>query len=302
MDLKKFAILDGHALIFRGYYAIPPLYTEKGELVNAVFGFTTILLNILQKLRPDYLVVTFDMKGPTFRHDTDKTYKATRKETPDDLIPQVEIIHQVARTFQIPIFEQQGFEADDLIASLAQQLKFHPEIEISIISGDMDLTQLINQQIKLLTPLSGFNDIKTYNTQAVIEKYGIHPEQMIDYKAISGDKSDNINGIPGIGKKTATKLLQTYHSLDGIYENLDKIKGALHLKLSLGKEAAYHCQNLVKLIKNVPLEFNLTACETKDMPKDAIQKLFTELNFKRLFMKFEELYKHKKAEEQLAMF
>lgn len=300
---KTFVVIDGHALIFRGYYAMPPLHTEEGELVNAVFGFTTILLNMLQKIHPDYLAVTFDLQGPTFRHDSYDDYKATRAETPDDLLPQIPYIRDVVRAFRIPIFEQQGFEADDMIASLSDQLKAYPEIQMRIVSSDMDLTQLIEgTRVQMLCPLTGFNDVKIYDESAVQEKYGIRPEQIIDFKALVGDVSDNIRGVPGIGKKTAATLLQRYGSLEGIYTHLDEIKGALHDKLATGKESAFECQTLVRLVRDVPLTLDLKACETHEVSLPEIRELFNRLNFKRLLVKFEEMQNKWKQAQQESLF
>ncbi|MDP2625028.1 MAG: 5'-3' exonuclease H3TH domain-containing protein [Candidatus Peregrinibacteria bacterium] len=302
MNKKKFVIIDGHALIYRGYYAVPPLRTQKGELVNAVFGFTTVLLNMLQKVKPDYLAVAFDLKGPTFRHDAYDGYKATRSATPDDLLPQVPRVKQVARAFQIPIFEQEGFEADDMIATISTKLKAYSDIEYLIVTGDMDLTQLVSEQVKLLSPLSGFNNVKTYDVAAVIEKFGVRPDQMIDFKALMGDTSDNIIGVPGIGKVTATKLLQQYETLDGIYEHIEETKGAVKTKLEAGKEAAYQSQHLVQLIHDVELELDLEACHTHEVDGQQVRLLFGELEFRRLITKFDELHQGWQITQQPALF
>ena len=203
---KTFVIVDGHALIYRGYYALPPLTTQKGELVNAVFGFTSVLLNMLTKLKPEYLAVAFDLKGPTFRHEACEDYKATRSETPDDLISQVPRIKQIVGAFKAPIFEKAGFEADDMIATIAKKMPEHPDTNLLILTGDMDLTQLITDQVKVVAPISGFHEVKNYDTEAVIEKYGIRPDQMVDFKSLVGDTSDNISGVPGIGKKTGAGI------------------------------------------------------------------------------------------------
>ncbi len=302
MAQKKFVIIDGHALIYRGYYALPPLSTKKGELVNAVYGFTTILLNMLQKLRPDYLAVSFDLKGPTFRHEAYEDYKATRKETPDDLISQVPRIRQVVGAFQIPVFEKEGFEADDCIATLAKKIENYPEVDLLILTGDMDLTQLVNEQVKVLSPLTGFNEVKTYDADAVVEKYGVRPDQMVDYKALVGDTSDNILGVQGVGKKTAAKLLQEYETLEGIFEHLDEIKGALHDKLEFGEDVAMKSKELVQLRFDAPMDFDLEACTTHEVDGTQIRLLFGELEFSRLIQKFEDLQDMWQKENQTTLF
>jgi DNA polymerase-1 len=300
--MKKFVIIDGHALIYRGYYAIPQLRTTNGELVNAVYGFSTVLLSMLQKLRPDYLAVAFDLKGPTFRHEAYDGYKATRSETPDDLLPQVPRVRQVVEAFQIPVFQQPGFEADDLIGTLSKKIAAHPDVEFLIVSGDMDLTQLVNDQVKMLAPLSGFNDVKTYDAQAVMDKYGIEPSQIVDFKAMVGDVSDNIPGVAGIGKKTAAKLLFQYETLDGIYENLGEIKGAVHDKLERDKEMAYKSQYLATIVTDMDVELDLEACATHEVDGQKIRLLFNELEFKRLLPKFNSLHDGWREKNQPALF
>ncbi len=300
--LKKFVVVDGHALIYRGYYALPPLTTKKGELVNAVFGFTSVLLNMLGKLRPDYLAVTFDLKGPTFRHEAYEDYKATRAETPDDLLAQVPRIKQIVEAFKIPIFEEEGFEADDMIATIAKKITDYPDTELIILTGDMDLTQLITDQVRVVAPISGFNEVKNYDAEAVIEKYGIRPDQMVDYKALVGDTSDNISGVPGIGKKTAAKLLQEYETLDGIYENLEDLKGAMLNKLEFGRELAYKSQELVQLRFDAPMEFDLNSCCTHEVDGGQVRLLFGELEFRSLLQKFDGLQAAWQMENQQALF
>lgn len=299
---KTFVVIDGHALIYRGYYALPPLTTQKGELVNAVFGFTSVLLNMLTKLRPDYLAVAFDLKGPTFRHEAYEDYKATRAETPDDLIAQVPRIKQIVGAFQIPVFEKQGFEADDMIATIAKKITAYPDTELIILTGDMDLTQLITDQVKIVAPISGFNEVKTYDATTVLEKYGVNPAQMVDFKALVGDVSDNITGVPGIGKKTAATLLQKYKNLDGVYAHLDEIKGALFDKLEFGRELAYKSRDLVQLRFDAPLELDLEACRTQEVDSGAIRLLFGELEFRSLLQKFDALQGTWQTENQQALF
>ena len=300
--MKTFVIIDGHALIYRGYYAIPQLRTSKGELVNAVYGFSTVLLSMLEKLKPDYLAVAFDLKGPTFRHEAYEDYKATRAATPDDLLPQVPRVRQVVEAFRIPIFEMQGYEADDLIGTLAKQIQAYPDVEFLILSGDMDLTQLITDQVKVLSPLSGFNDVKTYDAQAVMDKYGIWPNQMVDYKALMGDVSDNIPGVPGIGKKNAAKLLFQYETLDGIYEHLDDIGGALGEKLRAGRESAFKSHHVACIVTDVPATLDLAQCHTHEVDGQQVRLLFGELEFRRLLPRFDALQGSWREKEQPALF
>lgn len=299
---KKFVVIDGHALIYRGYFAIPPLRTQKGELVNAAMGFTTVLLNMVQKFKPDYLAVTFDLKGPTFRHEAYEGYKATRPETPEELLSQIPRIKQIVQAFNIPVFEKEGFEADDMIATLSEKLKIYPDLELWIVTGDMDLTQLVNDHVKILAPLTGFNEVKIYDANAVFEKFQVLPEQMVDYKALVGDVSDNIVGVQGIGKKTAIKLLQRYGSLDGIYSAVDSIKGAVHDKLEKGRESAYQSKVLVSLVHDAPLDFVLEDCLTRSVNTSQIRLLFQELEFRRLLEKFDGIRESWQKDQQPTLF
>lgn len=300
--MKTFVVLDGMALIYRGYYALPPLTTREGELVNAVYGFTTILLNMLEKVKPDYLAVAFDLKGPTFRHEAYEEYKATRAETPDELIGQIPRIREIVAAFQIPILECPGFEADDLIASLAERLKEESEVSLAVVTGDMDLTQLIGERVKLLAPLTGFNDVKTYDIEAVREKYGLRPDQMVDYKALVGDTSDNIIGVPGIGPKTASTLLQKYDTLDGVYAHLEELAEGARAKLVAGRESALQSRELVTLVRTVPFELDLVACQSHQVDGARVKLLFEALEFKRLLVKFAALQDRWAEKEQPALF
>lgn len=300
--MKKFVVIDGMAIIYRGYYALPPLTTRQGELVNAVFGFTTILLNMLEKVNPDYLAVAFDLKGPTFRHESYEDYKGTRAETPDDLIAQIPRIRDIVQAFQIPMLEREGFEADDLIATLAERLRDEAEIELLIVTGDMDLTQLITDRVKLLAPLTGFNDVKTYDIAAVHEKYGLRPDQMVDYKALVGDTSDNIPGVPGIGPKTASSLLQQYETLDGVYAHVDTLSEGVRSKLIAGKASAERSKALVTLVRDVPLTLDIEDCHAHQVDARRIHLLFEALEFKRLIAKFQALQDRWAEREQPALF
>ncbi|MBI2459562.1 MAG: hypothetical protein HYV53_03360 [Parcubacteria group bacterium] len=205
---KKFMIIDGNALIHRSFHALPPLTTKTGEMVNAVYGFTAVLLKALREFKPDYVALTLDRKEKTFRHERFAGYKATRVKAPDELYAQIPRIKEIARVFNIPIFELAGFEADDLIGTLAN--KVDDAVEKIIVTGDMDTLQLVNDHTKVFTIKRGLTDSMIYDSGAVKVRYGLSPEQMIDFKALRGDPSDNIPGVKGIGEKTAVELLQEF--------------------------------------------------------------------------------------------
>lgn len=290
--MKKLFLIDGNAIIHRAYHALPRFTTSKGELVNAIYGFASMLLNVLNNQKPDYIAVSFDRAAKTFRHEEYKDYKATRVKAPDELYEQIPRIKQVVEAFNIPIYEMDGYEADDVLGTLAKQAEQTPQasaapepIHTFIVTGDMDTLQLINDKTFVFAPHKGFNDTLIYDTAKVMAKYGLLPSQIIDYKALRGDPSDNIPGVHGIGEKGATELLKKYGTLDEIYKHLDEIKGAIHDKLEKGKESAYFSQHLATLITDVPIKLNLEACKTHEFDRARIISLFEELEFKSLLKK-----------------
>ena len=199
-----------------------PLTTSKGQLVNAVFGFWSIVLRGFQDVKPDFVIACFDLAGPTFRHEQFADYKATRREMPDDLRDQFPIVREIIGAFGIPIYQLQGYEADDLIAALVKQAEAR-DVETTIVSGDLDLLQLVSERTTLMTTRGGVAQTTFYDPAQVMERYGLRPEQMIDFKALKGDTTDNIPGIAGVGEKTAAKLVIDWGSIDGIYEHIDEV-------------------------------------------------------------------------------
>lgn len=283
--MKKLILIDGNALIHRGFHAMPPLTTKKGEMVNAVFGFASMMINVMFKEKPDYMAVAFDSAKKTFRHEEYKEYKATRVKAPQELYDQIPRVKEVVEAFKIPIFEKEGFEADDLLGTLATKAKERPELVTVIVTGDMDILQLVNKQVLVAAPYKGFSETKHYGVAEVMEKLGVKPEQVVDYKALRGDASDNIPGVMGIGEKGAVNLLTRFESLKGIYENLEEVGGNLQKKLEAGREMAFLSQRLAQLVNDVEVEFKLEECSMHDYDKAAVKKLFEELNFKSLLKK-----------------
>jgi DNA polymerase-1 len=283
MEKERLVVIDGHALIHRAYHAIPPLTTRSGELVNAVYGFTVILLNVLRDLHPEYAVVAFDLPGKTKRHEEYEAYKANRVKAPDDLVRQFERVKDVVRAFDIPIFEQEGYEADDVIGTISKHAP--KNIETVIVTGDMDELQLVDEKTKVYTMRRGFSDTVIYDRAAIKAKYGLTPEEFIDYKALKGDPSDNIPGVSGVGEKTATELIKTYGSLDRVYKNLDKIKPTLAEKLKKEKEIAYLSQKLSRIETNLPIKVDLQSCYVHRYDRQKVIELFGELEFRSLLSK-----------------
>lgn len=286
---QKLVLIDGNTLIHRGFHALPPLKTKAGELVNAVLGFTTVLLNIFSKEKPDYAAVALDTPAPTFRHEKFREYKATRVKAPQELYDQIPRIREIIRAFSIPIFEKDGYEADDVIASLAEKAHKIPGVKVIIVTGDRDILPLVNQKTEVIAPLTGFQKVIHYTKEVIREKYGLKPAQLVDYKALCGDPSDNIPGISGIGPKSASLLLSQFGRLEKIYQNLEKIPGNLRAKLVRDREKAFLSKELVTLVFDLPLEFDLKKCQTHQEDKNKVRALFQKLEFSRLLKKFEEM-------------
>jgi DNA polymerase-1 len=290
----KLIIIDGNALIHRSFHALPPtLRTKNGVLVNAVYGFTAFLLKALNEFRPEYVVLTLDKKGPTFRHELYTEYKATRVKAPDELYEQIPQVKKVAEAFNIPIFELSGYEADDLIGTICAQTKAQKNLEKIIITGDLDTLQLINDQTKVYTMSRGLSDSVLYGAPEVKERYNLRPDQIIDYKALRGDPSDNIPGVKGIGEKTASELLVEFQDLDGVYaavkKNNTKIKPRILELLNTNRSNAYLSQELATINLQAPLKFSLDDTKFSTFKLDRVLSLFSELEFKSLLVKVKEL-------------
>jgi DNA polymerase-1 len=278
--MKKFVLIDGNALVHRAYHALPKLTTKKGELVNAVYGFISILFKILDDLKPDYVAATFDLAGPTFRHEEFDGYKATRVKGPQELYDQLKIVKQVLGALNIPIYEKEGFEADDVIGALASQASKKEGVETIIATGDLDTLQLVNSKIKVYTLKKGIKDTIIYDRKAVEERFGgLEPEQMTDYKGLKGDSSDNIPGVPGIGEKTAIDLLKEYKTIENLYENLHLVPQKLGDKLSEFKDQAIFSKYLATIRIDAPVELDLEKCALHDYEENKVKKLFEELEF-----------------------
>ena len=277
-------LLDSNSLIYRAYFALmnTPLTTSKGQLVNAVFGFWSIVLRGFQDVKPDFVIAAFDLAGPTFRHEQYSDYKATRREMPDDLRDQFPIVREIIGAFGIPIYQMQGFEADDLIAALVRQAEMR-DVSTTIVSGDLDLLQLVSDHTTLMTTRGGVQQTAYYDPAKVMERYGLRPEQMIDFKALKGDTTDNIPGIPGVGEKTAAKLVIDHGSVDGIYADLDAVMPEkLRLKLAEHRDAVFQWRELVTVRADLPIELDLEPARLADYDRPEVLRLFREYEFRSL--------------------
>lgn len=289
--VEKLILIDGSGLIYRGFYAIPPFLKSPGGVqTNAVFGFTNILLSLISREKPDYMAVAFDKKGPTFRHKAFEAYKATRVKAPQALYDQIPLVKKVVDDFQIPSFEADGFEADDILATVAKQLASRKNLRIFIVTGDFDIFQIVSGYTAILYPGKGLKDAEVLDAKGIEEKYGIRPEQIPDFKGLAGDHSDNIPGVPGIGEKGARDLLQKFKTLDGVYEHLNEISSGQKAKLEAGKQNALMSKNLATLEENVPLNFDLAACRVKHFDAAEVRRTFEKLGFKSLQKRIDDLY------------
>lgn len=282
---KRLVLIDGHAILHRAYYALPKtLKTRRGEMLNAVYGFTRMLLKVIADLKPTYLAVAFDLPKPTFRHVEYIGYQAQRPKMELELKNQIERIYQVVRALNIPIFEVEGFEADDVIGTLANQAA-KKKVEAIVVTGDKDMLQLVKPKIKVYAPKKGFSEPVLYDKQKVKKEMGIKPEQIVDYKALVGDASDNYPGVHGIGPKTAATLLEEHKNLDTIYKRIKKLPEKVGNKLAEGAESASLSRKLAEIVTDVPIKLNLKDCLVHDYNPQKARKLFEELGFKSLIEK-----------------
>lgn len=290
--MSKLVLVDGNALLHRAFHAIPAHFrTSKGEQTNAVYGFTNVFISILYELKPDFMAVAFDRKAPTFRHKEFTEYKAKRVKAPDELYAQIPRIKEVVKAFDVPIYEIDGYEADDVIGTLAERANDEGK-EVVVVTGDLDALQLVNGRVKVCTYRKGFQETTIYDSDRVQERYGIGPHQIVDFKAIAGDASDNIPGVTGIGKVGATKLLQAYETLEGVYEalkngSMTSFPDGVKNKLEASKEQAFLSQHLATIVRDVPIETNFTDMSIGELDLEKVASLFQELEFISLLRKLD---------------
>lgn len=284
--MKTLIILDGNALIHRAYHALPPFKTKKGQLVNAVYGFTSILFKLIRDLKPDYLAATFDLAGPTFRHKEYQEYKAKRIKPPQELYDQIPLIKEIVKALEIPIYQKKGFEADDLIGTIVEKVAKKLEVKSIIVTGDLDTLQLINKNTEVYTPKGGKETI-IYDSEAVKKRYGLTPKQMVGFKGLKGDPSDNIPGVPGIGEKTAIELIKKFNNLENLYQSLETsdLNPKLKARLLEYKEDAFFSQRLVTIKRDVPFDFDLMKCRWGKFNHSKVVKLLKKLEFNSLIQR-----------------
>lgn len=277
-EVKTLVLLDGNALIHRSYHALPPMTTKGGESVNAVYGFTTTLFSVLEKFKPDYIAASFDLPGGTFRDELYSEYKATRQAAPDDLYAQIPRVKELVQAFNIPIYEQAGFEADDCVGTLARQAE-EEGVNVVIVTGDTDTLQLVTDKVKVFTLRKGIKDMVLLGPDEVKEKYGFGAEHLIDYKGLRGDSSDNIPGVKGVGEKTATDLIQEFGSLENIYAKLEAVKPKVREKLEADREMAFLSKKLGTIDTDAPVTLDLKATVAHDFDHEKVKQFLRDLEF-----------------------
>ncbi len=275
----KIMIIDGNSILFRAFYAMPPLKTKKGQYTNAVYGFLSMMYKLLDDYSPEYVCVAFDPKKPTFRHEQYSEYKAGRAKAPDELVQQFDLIRTVLNTHNIKCIEIEGFEADD-VAGTMSKLSVQNGIDVYLVTSDKDYLQLVDDKVKVILTKKGATNTKEMDRDAIFEDYEITPEEFVDLKALMGDQSDNIPGVSGVGEKTAIKLIKEYHNLDNLYSNIDNITGKLKEKLETDKMQAYMSKTLAQIVTDIPVEINFDEYKYREADSTKLSKLYDDLEFR----------------------
>jgi DNA polymerase-1 len=295
--MKRLLLIDGNAIIHRAYHAYPPSFTDKeGNPTNAVYGFFAMLLKLLDEVKPTYLVICFDKGAPTFRMNMYAGYHANRPQMKDDLASQVPILHSAITAIGIPHFGIEGYEADDLLGTFSV-LATKDNLETIIVTGDRDLLQLVNEHVRILMPLVGITKTIVYDENKVAEKFGVKPSQIIDYKALVGDTSDNYPGVTGVGPKTASELLKKYETFENLYKHINDLPPQLGGKLATDAEQASLAKRLATIHKDAPVHLVLKDCDVKKFNQEKFIQEFEKLGFtsliKRLQLQTEDSKKKK---------
>ena len=280
-------LIDGNSLLYRAFFALPPLTNAQGEVTNAAYGFTMMLCKVLEEEQPDMVAVAFDLPGPTFRHDLFEEYKATRRAMPDELAPQVGMAREILADMNIPIYEMQSYEADDVIGTLAARAE-RAGCRVLIVTGDLDELQLVSDQVSVMLTRRGITDTKVYDKRAVEERYGLKPEQLADFRALRGDTTDNIPGVPGVGEKTASVLIGEYGSLEELLARAEEVKPPrIGAALVAHAEVARRAKDLSVIVRDLPIEFEPERLHRRPPDEKKLAELFRRLDFRTLLKRLE---------------
>lgn len=293
--MNKIVIIDGNAILHRAYHAYPPLTNNQGLVINAVYGFFSMLFSIITDQKPEYLTVCFDRAAPTFRQTLFAGYQQGRPSLPDDFVPQIILVHELLQKMKVQVFELDGYEADDIIGTIATKAisdkkQAISNLEVVIVTGDRDMLQLVNPYVKVLMPLLGITKTALFDERAVEEKYGVKASQFVDYKALIGDASDGYPGVSGIGPKGASNLLKEYKTFENLYKNIDKLPEKIGLKLATDAEQAALAKKLATIETNAPIQFDIKKCKCSDLDPQALHDCFVDQGFKTLTKRLDDLF------------
>ncbi len=297
--MSKLVLIDAFAILHRAFHAIPPLTNKKGEPTNAVYGFVSMILRVVTDLKPDSLAVCFDVKAPTFRHKEFKEYQSQRPPMADELTSQIEKAKNFLEAANIPVYLKEGYEADDLLGTIAKKGDFDSVI---IATGDKDMLQLVDEKVKIYMPIVGLSSAKLFGEEEAKERMGIFPIQIPDYKALVGDPSDNYHGVAGIGPKTAIKLLEKYADIDKIYAHLKDIEPNIRTKLEAGKNDVLLFHRLATIVKDVDIKIDFKEMKKWNIASSDVLKLFEEFGFKTLTKRVKEVGEKIDQEKQGSLF
>lgn len=284
--MKRLVLIDGNAILHRAYHALPPLTTKDGQLVNAVYGFSLMLLKVINDLAPTHMAVAFDRPEPTFRQEMYRAYQAQRPPMEEELVSQLTLTKEILKVMGIQTYEKPGYEADDVIGTITKKCQMS---EVIIVTGDRDMLQLVDDHIKLYMPVKGLSEARLFNRQEVKEKFGVGPEQIVDYKALIGDPSDNYPGVAGVGPKTAVELLTRFGKVEKVYDALDKKKRMVNLvseriaqALKEGRKEALLAKKLARIVTDMPIELDFGKLRLSKISNPETEALFKKLGFKSL--------------------
>lgn len=296
--MKRFMLIDGNAMLHRAYHAMPPLTNAKGEMVNAVYGFFSILFNVLFSENPDYLVVCFDRSKPTIRQSMYAGYHAHRPQMADDLSSQIALVDELLEKMGVTIAALDGYEGDDLIGTLATKIvATMSDTNVVIVTGDRDMLQLVNHRVKVLMPQNGTGKTVLFDEAAVEKKYGVKSQQFVDYKALIGDASDGYPGVSGIGPKTAAQLLREYATFENLYLNIPALPEKTALKLATDAEQAALAKKLAAIITDAPITLDFATCACAHFDLASLREGFVEHGFRSLVKRLDERYSYNQAKD-----
>lgn len=296
--MNRLVLIDGNAMLHRAFHALPPLTSPDGTIVNAVYGFTAMLLRLVHELKPTHVAVAFDRPAPTFRKELFKDYQATRPEMDEGLVPQIGILHTLLEAFGVAIYEKDGFEADDVIGTIVKMTDDRKQMadgsidQIIIVTGDRDIFQLVrDEHVFVYMPVKGLTEAKLYGEKEVFERLGVPPKRIVDYKALAGDSSDNYPGVAGIGPKTAVDLINKFQSIEALYktfEDNEEISDGVKAKLRAGRDAAQLSKTLATIRTDVPIDIHWEAVALQNLATQEAKDMLGELHFHSLIKRIEQ--------------